>query len=620
MEKAKDRFLFSRKDLKRDAKTNLKHHYLMYVVACLFSLIIQAEFLTSDNLISVRRQVVTDAIDAVYELTGADDVRRIEKAYNSLDKDADSLYTGVKQYLYTKTLDNDDANKMLGRTRGMLNQIINYVTEDTIVSNLYSVVIQFMAFGNIGKLILIIILAIFAAFAWLFVRNVYIAVNRRIFLEGRVYKRIPFSRYLFFIRMKRWIRASFTMAVRTVIELLGMSTVIGFPVVHFGFFLMPYIIAENPDIKPFEAAGLSWRMMRGNKWNLFKMSMSFMGWYILGSFTFGLSNVFFSNPYLICCYSEYYAKLRQYAKENGISGAELLNDEYLFVRADSNKLSDVYADVLTEIEKPEYSLETLEGRKEKFFAKNFGVILWNSKEEIEYENNQARRMKMLAYEKEAKGLVYPSRLSPIPEQRKIKALDNIHYMRHYSLSSLAMLFFIFSNFGWTWELFYYFLMKGQLINRGFNHGPWLPIYGFGGLIVLMGLHRFRKNPVIFFFATIISCGAVEYFTGWLLEVCFDKKWWDYSGYFLNLNGRICAEGLFVFGICGLAFIYVLAPLLDNLIRKINRKVLLPLAVTLLLIMGADFIYSNIVPNTGYGITGNFDNENTVVETVIEESI
>jgi len=620
LEKAKDRFLFSRKDLKRDAKTNLKHHYLMYVVACLFSLIIQAEFLTSDNLISVRRQVVTDAIDAVYELTGADDVRRIEKAYNSLDKDADSLYTGVKQYLYTKTLDNDDANKMLGRTRGMLNQIINYVTEDTIVSNLYSVVIQFMAFGNIGKLILIIILAIFAAFAWLFVRNVYIAVNRRIFLEGRVYKRIPFSRYLFFIRMKRWIRASFTMAVRTVIELLGMSTVIGFPVVHFGFFLMPYIIAENPDIKPFEAAGLSWRMMRGNKWNLFKMSMSFMGWYILGSFTFGLSNVFFSNPYLICCYSEYYAKLRQYAKENGISGAELLNDEYLFVRADSNKLSDVYADVLTEIEKPEYSLETLEGRKEKFFAKNFGVILWNSKEEIEYENNQARRMKMLAYEKEAKGLVYPSRLSPIPEQRKIKALDNIHYMRHYSLSSLAMLFFIFSNFGWTWELFYYFLMKGQLINRGFNHGPWLPIYGFGGLIVLMGLHRFRKNPVIFFFATIISCGAVEYFTGWLLEVCFDKKWWDYSGYFLNLNGRICAEGLFVFGICGLAFIYVLAPLLDNLIRKINRKVLLPLAVTLLLIMGADFIYSNIVPNTGYGITGNFDNENTVVETVIEESI
>ena len=618
LEKAKDSFQFSRKDIKREAKTNLKHHYLMYVVACLFSLIIQAEFLTSDNIISVRRQVVSDAIEAAYELTGADDVKKIEKAYKDFDQDADSLYTGVKQYLYNKTLENDEANKVLGRTRGTLNQIINYVTEDTIISNLYSVVIQFIAFGNIGKLLIIILLAVIAAFAWLFVRNVYIAVNRRIFLEGRIYKRIPFSRYLFFIRMKRWIRASFTMAVRTVIELLGMSTIVGFPVVHFGFFLMPYIIAENPDIKPFEAAKLSWLMMRGNKWNLFKMSLSSMGWYVLGSFTFGLSNIFFSNPYMICCYSEYYAKLRTYAKEKGIPGAEKLNDEYLFLRADSNKLADTYSDVLDELAKPQNSLETLEGRREKFFAKNFGVILWNSKEEIEYENREARRMKMLAYEKEAKGLVYPSRLSPIPEQRKIKALDNIHYMRHYSLSSLAMLFFIFSNFGWTWELFYYFLMKGQLINRGFNHGPWLPIYGFGGLIVLLALHRVRSRPVIFFFATIISCGAVEYFTSWILEVCFDKKWWDYSGYFLNLNGRICAEGLFVFGVCGLAFIYVLAPLLDNLIRKINRRVLLPLAVTLMLIMAADFVYSNIVPNTGYGITGNFDKEDTVtVETLAE---
>lgn len=619
LEKTKDSFVFSRKDLKREAKSNFKHHYLMYVVACLFSLIIQAEFFTSDNLITVRRQVVADAVDAFCELTGMEDVRRIENAYKSIDADADSLYTDVKQFLYSKTLENDNANKIFGRTRGVLNQVINYITEETIVSNLYSVVVQFIAFGNVGKLLLIILLAVVAAFAWLFIRNLYIAVNRRIFLEGRTYKRIPFSRYLFFIRMKRWIRASFTMALRTAIELLGMSTIIGFPIVHYGFFLMPYIIAENPDIKPFEAAKLSWLMMRGNKWKLFMMSMSFMGWYILGSFTFGLSNIFFSNPYMICCYSEYYAQIRKHAKEKGIRGTEMLNDEYLFVRADSNTLADTYSDVLAEISKEDYSLENLEGRREKFLAKNFGVILWNSKEEIEYENRQAHRMKMQAYEKEATGLVYPSRLSPIPEQRRIKALDNIHYMRHYSLSSLAMLFVIFSNFGWTWELFYYFLMKGQLINRGFNHGPWLPIYGFGGLIVLMGLHRVRKRPVVFFFSTIISCGAVEYFTSWFLEAAFNKKWWDYSGYFLNLNSRICAEGLFVFGVCGLAFIYVLAPIIDNLIRKINRKVLVPLAVVLVMIIAADFVYSNFVPNTGYGITGNFDYEDDVaVESVLEE--
>ena len=119
-------------------------------------LIIQAEFLTSDNLISVRRQVVTDAVDAFMNLPEWKDVRRIENAYKTIDADADSLYTDVKQFLYSKTLENDNANKIFGRTRGVLNQVINYITEETIV----------------------------------------------------LIRKIPFSRYLFFIRVKRWTRAS----------------------------------------------------------------------------------------------------------------------------------------------------------------------------------------------------------------------------------------------------------------------------------------------------------------------------------------------------------------------------------------------------------------------------
>ena len=285
-------------------------------------------------------------------------------------------------------------------------------------------------------------------------------------------------------------------------------------------------------------------------------------------------------------------------------------------------MSDKYADVVEELAKPEYAVEGLDGKRERFFAKHFGVVLWNSKDEVEYENREAKKMKMRAYENEAKGLEYPSRLSPIPDQRKIPSLENIHYLRHYSVFSLVMMFFIFSNFGWTWELLYYFLMKGRLINRGVLHGPWLPIYGVGGFIVLLLLNKVRKKPVVFFFSSIALCGTVEYFTGWLLEEIFGSRWWNYDGYFLNLNGRVCAEGLFVFGICALAFIYVLAPLLDNLIRKINRRVLLPIAITLLVIFFADVIDSRMVPNTGYGITGNFDDDEeivTTVETVIDET-
>ena len=619
MEKGKDSFVFSRKELKSKARANLKHHYLMYVLACLFALIMQVEFLASDNVIGARRQVILDATQAVYEFTGVQDVKLIEAAYLEIDEDADSLYTAVEQDLYSRTLSSVEANEMFGRTRGILNQIINYVTENTIVSNIYSIIIQFAGSESVAQFIMTVLILLFAGFAWLYVRNVYVAVCRRIFLEGRIYKRIPFSRYLFFIRMKRWTRASLVMALKTIFELLGMATVIGFPVVHCGLVLVPYIIAENPDIRPVEALKLSWNMMRGNKWKLFVMFLSFFGWYVLGTCTLGLANILFTNPYIVCSYTEFYAKIRQHSIEKKMPGTELLNDKYLFEVADDGTLSDTYSDVLEELEKPEYSLESLEGPREKFFAKHFGVVLWNSKDEIEYENKQAHKMKMQGLEKEATGLSYPSRLSPIPEQRKIPYLDSIHYMRHYSIMSLLMMFFIFSNFGWTWELLYYFLMKGRLINRGVLHGPWLPIYGFGGLFVLVLLHKLRKRPFWFFIGTIVLCGTVEYMTGWALEVMFNAKWWDYSGYFLNLNGRISAEGLLVFGICGMAFIYVLAPLLDNFIRKINRKVLLCIGLTLLVLIISDAIYSHFVPNTGYGITGSFDRDEDIVtvESVAE---
>jgi uncharacterized membrane protein len=163
-------------------------------------------------------------------------------------------------------------------------------------------------------------------------------------------------------------------------------------------------------------------------------------------------------------------------------------------------------------------------------------------------------------------------------------------------------------------------MKGKLINRGVLHGPILPIYGVGGLLILTVLNVFRKKPVVHFVMTMVLCGTVEYFSGWALEKVFDAKWWDYSGYFLNLNGRICAEGLFVFGIAGLAFIYVLAPLIDNGLRRIKRQIQLPVALTLIALLVVDCIFSRFVPNTGYGITGNFDKDEavTVIETTIEE--
>ena len=61
--------------------------------------------------------------------------------------------------------------------------------------------------------------------------------------------------------------------------------------------MVPYILAENPNMSSSEVFKLSKEMMTGNKWNTFVMDLSFLLWNILGAFTFGLLNVFYVNPY-----------------------------------------------------------------------------------------------------------------------------------------------------------------------------------------------------------------------------------------------------------------------------------------------------------------------------------
>ena len=182
-------------------------------------------------------------------------------------------------------------------------------------------------------------------------------------------------------------------------------------------------------------------------------------------------------------------------------------------------------------------------------------------------------------------------------------MENIGYMRLYSIWSILLLFFSFSFFGWLWEVSLHLISDGTFVNRGVLHGPWLPIYGCGGVLILLVLNKFRDHPLLEFTSTVVLCGVVEYFTSYYLEMTHDgKKWWDYTGYFLNLHGRICAEGLLVFGLGGLAIVYVIAPLLDNHFRRLKMEMRMPLCIGLLILFITDSIYSSKNPNEGEGIT------------------
>ena len=176
------------------------------------------------------------------------------------------------------------------------------------------------------------------------------------------------------------------------------------------------------------------------------------------------------------------------------------------------------------------------------------------------------------------------------------------YLRDYSALSLIELFFTYSLVGWIWEAIFYLASTGEFVNRGTMHGPWLPIYGCGGLLIIFLLKPFRKSPGALFVGAVAVCGSVEYFTSWLLEKLFNEKWWDYTGYFLNINGRVCFEGLIVFGMAGLAFTYFLSPMLDNLYQKMSRKYRVILCTILIVLFVVDLAFSIVHPNIGEGVT------------------
>lgn len=123
-----------------------------------------------------------------------------------------------------------------------------------------------------------------------------------------------------------------------------------------------------------------------------------------------------------------------------------------------------------------------------------------------------------------------------------------------------------------------------------------------GVLVLLALYKLRDRPWLEFIATIVVCGIVEYFTAYYLETVYDRRWWDYAGYFLNLHGRICAEGLLVFGLGGMAVVYGVAALFDNLLHKVKRSALIALCVALVALFCVDQVYSHFYPNEGEGIT------------------
>lgn len=163
-------------------------------------------------------------------------------------------------------------------------------------------------------------------------------------------------------------------------------------------------------------------------------------------------------------------------------------------------------------------------------------------------------------------------------------------------------FFVCSIAGFLWEVLIFLIKDGEFCKRGFLYGPWLPVYGTGGVLFHLILRKLKKHPVgVFLLAMTIGTG-VELLTGWFLDKVWGLRYWDYSESFLNLNGYVCLYSAIGFGAAGVLWVCLFSGLAFKLWIRIpttgRNWIITILMIAFLIDCAASLLY----PNIGSGIT------------------
>lgn len=165
--------------------------------------------------------------------------------------------------------------------------------------------------------------------------------------------------------------------------------------------------------------------------------------------------------------------------------------------------------------------------------------------------------------------------------------------------NLGLTFLFYAFAGWCYEsLFLCPIREHQFVNRGYLFGPWLPIYGFGALILLGMLSRLRQTQgpwsrrllraLAVFLAITLLATAVELAAAYVIQAAgkdFSVLWY-YGSYSFNFQGRVALWPSVRFGIVGMLVLYVLQPLLEGILRGPGRQKGLDIAF---LLLGALFL-------------------------------
>lgn len=174
----------------------------------------------------------------------------------------------------------------------------------------------------------------------------------------------------------------------------------------------------------------------------------------------------------------------------------------------------------------------------------------------------------------------------------------------YVVAFVFVLFMAFSFVGWAYEMLNDAIVRGGWHWRSSLAGPWCPIYGIGGLLIVACFKKVSKLdglsvPKKILRVILIAIGiyllvtAVELAGSYIIEATMGYMPWDYSTSWGNFEGRIAPEFTIRFVIGGLVFLYLVEPVISRW-GESHRSALIGIAG----VLAALFVVDNALEAAG----------------------
>lgn len=172
-----------------------------------------------------------------------------------------------------------------------------------------------------------------------------------------------------------------------------------------------------------------------------------------------------------------------------------------------------------------------------------------------------------------------------------------------NLRKYFLFFMMYAVVGWIYEvLLEVAIYQWGFSNRGVLFGPYLPIYGFGGVIFVLLFYKLskRRDPtwfrlvavVMIFLGSALVATTIELATSYLLEYLTGAwPWQTYTNYKINFQGRIALSPSIRFGIGGVFFVYVLQPFYDKILGRFSKKTIAIVSYILMGVIIVDLFFT-----------------------------